>query len=210
MPHSISFVRPHESTADLRARFHLPADKFIFLSLFDLNSYAERKNPRAVVEAYRASGLAGSNAMLVIKVQNVANNPADFARLHAVTSELPGIKLITDTLPRADIYALEAACDCFVSLHRAEGFGLAVAEAMWKGKPVVGSEAGGIPEQVLFEVTGYTVGSVEGAAFRIRQLLQSPDLSARLGGAGREYVRRNFLLPRHLGDYLALLAQMTA
>ena len=59
-------------------------------------------------------------------------------------------------------------------------------------------------------MTGYTVGSVEGAAFRIRQLLQTPDLAARLGGAAREYVRRNFLLPRHLGDYLALLAQMTA
>jgi trehalose synthase len=80
---------------------------------------------------------------------------------------------------------------------------------MWKGKPVVGTVAGGIPTQVLSDVTGFTVGSVEGAAFRVRQLLQSPDLAGRLGGAAREYVRRNFLLPRHLGDYLALLAQMT-
>jgi trehalose synthase len=108
------------------------------------------------------------------------------------------------------VNALQRAAAVVLHLPQREGFGLAVAEAMWKGKPVVGSVAGGIPEQVLFEVTGYTVGSVEGAAFRIRQLLQSPDLSARLGGAGREYVRRNFLLPRHLGDYLALLAQMTA
>ena len=77
---------------------------------------------------------------------------------------------------------------------------------MWKGKPVVGSYAGGIPVQVISEVTGYTVNSVEGAAFRIRQLLDSPDLVARFGGAAREYVRRNFLITRQLGDYLALLA----
>ena len=82
-----------------------------------------------------------------------------------------------------------------------EDFALGVAEAMWKGKPVIGSPAGGIPTQVIFEVTGFTVNSVEGAAFRIRQLL--------LGGAAREYVRRNFLITRHLGDYLALLANLS-
>jgi trehalose synthase len=58
-------------------------------------------------------------------------------------------------------------------------------------------------------VTGFTVNSIEGAAFRIRQLLQNADLMARLGGAAREYVRRNFLITRHLGDYLALLASLT-
>jgi trehalose synthase len=80
---------------------------------------------------------------------------------------------------------------------------------MWKAKPVIASPAGGIPAQVIPEVTGYLVTSVEGAAFRMRQLLQNPDLMARLGGAAREYVRRNFLLSRHLGDYLALLASLT-
>ena len=77
---------------------------------------------------------------------------------------------------------------------------------LFRSKPVIGSFAGGIPVQVIFEVTGYVVNSVEGAAFRIRQLLDSPDLAARFGGAAREYVRRNFLITRHLGDYLALLA----
>ena len=64
--------------------------------------------------------------------------------------------------------------------------------------------------QVIFEVTGYTVNSIEGAAFRIRQLLQNPDLMTRLGGAAREYVRRNFLITRHVGDNLALLAKLTS
>lgn len=137
MPHAISFPRPVESVVSLRARFSLPPDRFLFLSLFDLNSYAERKNPRAVLDAFRESNLAASGATLVIKVQNATGNAADFARLHAALREMPGTLLITDTLPRTDIYALEAACDCFVSLHRAEGFGLAVAECMFLGKPVI-------------------------------------------------------------------------
>ncbi len=67
-----------------------------------------------------------------------------------------------------------------------------------------------MPTQVIHEVTGYGVTSVEGAAFRIRQLLDDPELRARLGGAGREYVRRTFLITRQLGDYLALLASLAA
>lgn len=140
MPHAISFVRPAESTATIRARLGLPADKFLFLSLFDLNSYAERKNPHAVVAAFRLSGLARSGAVLVLKVQNVAGNEADFAALQDSVRDLPGTVLLTQTFSRADIYALEAACDVFVSLHRAEGFGLAVAECMFLGKPVISTD----------------------------------------------------------------------
>ena len=81
--------------------------------------------------------------------------------------------------------------------------------AMWKGKPVVGSLAGGIPSQIVSKVTGYTVETVEGAAFRVRHLLSNPELIGRMGAAGREHVRRNFLITRHLGDYLALLAHLT-
>ncbi len=140
MPHAIGFAAPTGTTAQLRARFALPPGKFLFLTLFDLNSYSARKNPRAVIEAFRAAGLAGKDAALVVKVQNVAGNEADFAALQASVRDLPGTVLLTDTLPRADIYALEAACDCFVSLHRSEGFGLAVAECMLLGKPVISTD----------------------------------------------------------------------
>ncbi len=140
MPHAIHFARPAESTLELRRRFGLPRDPFLFLTLFDLNSYAERKNPRAVVEAFRQSGLAGRGAALVVKVQNVAGNEADFATLKASVADLPGTVLLEETLPRSDVYALEAACDAFVSLHRSEGFGLAVAESMFLGKPVISTD----------------------------------------------------------------------
>ncbi len=140
MPHAISFAPPDSPTAQIRARFNLPADKFLFLTLFDLNSYAARKNPHGAIAAFRRSGLAGHEAALVVKVQNVAGNEHDFAALHAAVRDLPGTVFITDTLSRADVYALQAACDCFVSLHRSEGFGLAVAECMALGKPVISTD----------------------------------------------------------------------
>lgn len=140
MPHAIGFDAPVETTVQLRARFRLPAESFLFLTLFDLNSYSARKNPRAAIDAFRRSGLAGRGAALVIKVQNAAGNPADFAALQAAVRDLPGTVLLTETLSRADIYALEAACDAFVSLHRSEGFGLAVAECMLLGKPVISTD----------------------------------------------------------------------
>ena len=148
MPHAISFVRPQ---GDFRAKFGLPADKFLFLFLYDLNSYSERKNPAAVLEAFRRSGLAGHGAALVIKVHNIASNPTDFARLRETAASLPHTTLITETLTRTGIYELESACDCFVSLHRSEGFGLAVAESMYLGKPVISTDWSGTAEFVTTE-----------------------------------------------------------
>lgn len=137
MPHAISFPPP---PADGRAHFGLPAEPFLFLVLYDLNSYTARKNPQAAIAAFRRSGLAGHGAALVIKVHNVAGNEADFARLQADVADLPGTVLLTETLSREDVYRLQAACDCYVSLHRSEGFGLAVAECMLLGKPVIATD----------------------------------------------------------------------
>ncbi|MDH4027836.1 MAG: glycosyltransferase, partial [Nitrospirota bacterium] len=85
-----------------------------------------------------------------------------------------------------------------------EGFGLTVSEAMWKGKPVIGGAVGGIPLQIVHGVTGFLVHSVEGAAFRIRQFLNNPEMVVRMGERGREYVRYNFLITRQTRDYLAI------
>jgi glycosyltransferase involved in cell wall biosynthesis len=151
MPHAIALTPPAEPVAELRARLRLPREPFLFLTLFDLNSYAARKNPQAAVEAFRRSGLAGRGAALVLKMQNVAGNEADFAALRESVRDLPGTAILTETLARADIVALEAACDCFVSLHRSEGFGLAVAECMALGKPVISTDWSATAEFVSAE-----------------------------------------------------------
>jgi trehalose synthase len=107
------------------------------------------------------------------------------------------------------INALQRAATIVLQKSVQAGFGLGAAEAMWKGKPVVGGFAGGLPQQIVYDVTGYTVHSVEGAAFRVRHLLNNPELIARMGAAGREHVRRSFLITRHVTDSMALLIHLT-
>lgn len=213
MPHAIGFDEPAGHAAVWRARFGLPADAFLFLTLFDLNSYSARKNPRAVIEAYRLAGLAGRGAALVIKVQNVAGNEADFAALEAAVRDLPGTVLLAETLSRADVYVLEAACDVFVSLHRSEGFGLAVAECMRLGKPVISTNWSATAEFVNREngcpvrcrlVTleqnhgPYAKGSTWAepdpahAADCMRALYHDRKLAARLGAAARETIATRY------------------
>lgn len=190
-------------------RLGIPQDKPILLQVAP---YARTKDPMGVIQAYRLAKKY-VDCRLVLAGGGAADNPEGSAVLGEVQTAAardPDIHpLVLPPDAAQEINALQRASAVVIQKPLQEDFGLTVAEAMWKGKPVIGSFAGGIPVQVIFEVTGFTVNSVEGAAFRIRQLLQSPDLMARLGGAAREYVRRNFLITRHLGDYLALLASLT-
>jgi glycosyltransferase involved in cell wall biosynthesis len=213
MPHSVAFERPAEGRPALRGRFGLPAEGTLFLTLFDLNSYANRKNPRAAVEAFRLSGLASSGASLVIKVQNAGANPRDFSALQDLVRDLPGTVIMNATLPRSDVYALEAACDCFVSLHRAEGFGLAVAECMYLGKPVISTnwsataeylnQDNGLPVRCrLVELTETHGPYVKGATWAdpdpshaaelMRGVVSDPARAAALGAAARATIEERF------------------
>jgi len=213
MPHAIGFERPAGTSAALRAQFGLPADRLLFLCLFDLNSYTARKNPRAVIEAFRISGLAAAHASLVVKVQNAELNPSDFAALQEAVRDIPGTVIISSTLSRADVYALEAACDCLVSLHRSEGFGLAVAECMHLGKPVISTDWSGPAEYVsnfngypvrytlatLTESHGpYTKGStwaepdVAHASELMQRVASHPSEAAQVGAAARRTIEERF------------------
>ncbi|HTU01391.1 MAG TPA: glycosyltransferase [Candidatus Sulfotelmatobacter sp.] len=190
-------------------RHRVPRDKPILLQVAP---YARAKDPLGVVQAYRLAKKY-VDCRLVLAGGGASDNPEGAALLSEIREaaardpDLHPLVLPPDA--GLEINALQRASALVIHKPIREEFGLAVAEAMWKGKPVIGSAAGGIPAQVIPEVTGFIVHSIEGAAFRIRQLLQNPDLMARLGGAGREHVRRNFLVTRQLGDYLALLATMT-
>jgi len=104
-----------------------------------------------------------------------------------------------------DINALQRAADIIVQKSTKEGFGLTVTEAMWKGKPVVGSAVGGIVLQVRDYNTGFLVNSPEGCAFRIRYLLNRPEMARRIGRLAQEFVRSHFLITRTIRDYLTLL-----
>jgi trehalose synthase len=113
---------------------------------------------------------------------------------------------ILDLPPFSDreINALQRASAVVVQKSIREGFGLTVTEALWKKRPVVASAVGGIPLQVLHNLTGLLVHSVEGTAYRIRTLLRDPGLARRLGENGHEYVKARFLTTANLRRWLAL------
>jgi glycosyltransferase involved in cell wall biosynthesis len=119
-----------------RAHFGLDPSKFLFLFLFDMNSVMERKNPLATVAAFRQAFDGSRDVQLAIKVSRGDADPESFARLQQACDEA-GCVLIDRVLSREESYGLLNACNAYVSLHRSEGFGLTMAEAMFFGKPVI-------------------------------------------------------------------------
>jgi trehalose synthase len=107
-----------------------------------------------------------------------------------------------------EINALQRASNVIVQKSLREGFGLTVSEALWKAKPVVASAVGGIPLQIKHKWSGLLCHSVEGAAFLIKQLLHSDEYCHRLGENGKAHVKNNFLLTRHLKEYMLLFLSL--
>jgi trehalose synthase len=108
-----------------------------------------------------------------------------------------------------EVGCFQAVSDVVIQKSTREGFGLVVTEALWKSKPVVGGNVGGIPLQVIDGKTGFLVDTVEDCAARTLQLLQNPRLRADMGEKGREHVIQNFLITRHLKDYLQLFMDLS-
>ncbi len=107
-----------------------------------------------------------------------------------------------------DINALQRASDVIIQKSLREGFGLTVAEALWKAKPVVASNVGGIPLQIKNKYSGLLCRSIDGAAFAVKQLLNNPGYAKKLGENGKEHIRNNFLLTRHLKEYMLLFLSL--
>jgi trehalose synthase len=101
-----------------------------------------------------------------------------------------------------EINAIQRASTVVIQKSLKEGFGLTVSEALWKGKPVIAGAVGGIPLQITHKYSGILTHTVEGTAFWIKMLLSAPEFAAKLGENGREHVRNNFLLTRHMRDYM--------
>lgn len=121
-----------------RARFDLPAEAVVVLMAFDLRSTAQRKNPYAALRAFReALALTHRDAILVCKVMGAQHAPQTFQDLVALTADTPAVRLMTDALSAQDMAVLTASCDIVLSLHRSEGYGLLLAEAIWNGKAAI-------------------------------------------------------------------------
>lgn len=125
-----------------RAKFGLGPDRFIFLFFFDFHSFLERKNPLGLIEAYKNAFGSRSDVQLVIKSAHSAEHTEGLQSLQCACSGA-NISIIDTVMRRRDKEELMAAADCYISLHRSEGFGLTLAEAMMLGKPVIATAYSG-------------------------------------------------------------------
>jgi trehalose synthase len=107
------------------------------------------------------------------------------------------------------INALQRGSDIIIQKSLKEGFGLTVTEGLWKGKPVIGGDTGGIKLQVIDHYCGFRVNTPEGAAMRIRYLLKHPEIMDNMGKNARQFVLDNFLITRHLREYLTLVVGLS-
>jgi len=132
-------VVPDQLETWSRTRFQIPENSFVFLFMFDFDSHVARKNPEAVIEAFKLAFPVSSNipATLVIKSINSERHEKEWSCLKNKMDGDSRILQIHEVLPHSENTALMQCCDCYVSLHRSEGFGLTLAESMLMGKPVI-------------------------------------------------------------------------
>ncbi|HUP25279.1 MAG TPA: glycosyltransferase [Thermoanaerobaculia bacterium] len=217
MPLAVDFSAPTgDEVAVLRRRLGLDAEPapFTFLFVFDYLSQAERKNPLGVVEAFRRAFGPGDHARLVLKTINRELFPEHAARLESAAAGLP-VLFLDEYLTQHEVHTLMAACDAYVSLHRSEGFGLTLAEAMALGKPLIATDYGGsadfttvggsfpVPYRLveIAENDGpYPAGALwaepdlDAAAEAMRRVANDPLVAGLVAAVGQREVRERFSL----------------
>jgi trehalose synthase len=167
------------------------------------------KDPVGVIRACRMAKAFGPPLQLVLAGGTANDDPEGGEVLAEVTAEAqddPDIHVLM--LPpdaHRIINAIQRLSTIVLQKSIKEGFGLTVTEALWKGKPVIGGDAGGIRLQVVNHQTGFLVNTPEGAALRIRYLLNHHDRLQQMGKTARNFVLENYLLTRHLREYLTLM-----
>jgi trehalose synthase len=170
------------------------------------------KDPLGVIQAYRLAKQFLPALQLVLAGGGATDDPEGDVVLDEVQTaaqEDPDIHvLLLPSDAHLEINALQRAADIVLQKSVREGFGLTVTEAMWKGKPVIGGDIGGIRLQVINHHTGFLVNTPEGAALRIRYLLHHAGKLREMGEKARLYVRDNFLITRHLREYLTLMVAL--
>ncbi len=201
---------PVSAARELVRRWKIDVDRPILLQVSRFDPW---KDPLGVIDAYRLVKKEIPGTQLVMIGSLADDDPEgqeylDRTRKHADGD--PNVFLFTnlDGVKDQEVNAFQRASAVVVQKSLREGFGLVVAEALWKGIPVVAGKVGGIVIQIQDGVSGYLVSSPEECAARCLDLLRDPTLRKRMAAAGREQVRENFLITRDLRDQLELVAML--
>jgi len=189
----------------VRERFGLNTRKPL---LVQISRFDRFKDPVGVIKAYHLIRTV-IPVQLVLAGGEATDDPegkAVIGEVREAAGNDPDIHVLL--LPpdaHRTINALQRLADIIIQKSTREGFGLTVTEGLWKGKPVIGGDSGGIRLQVIGYYTGFLVNTPEGTARRIRFLLHHRERMSQMGVTAREFVRENFLLTRHLREYLTLM-----
>ncbi len=190
--------------AEVLVKLGIAQDKRIILQV---SRFDRLKDPFGAIKAFKLVK-RWYDCQLILAGGSASDDPEGQAVLAEVMEMAEGDKDIHIlNLPpdsHREINALQRAATVVIQNSKREGFGLTVTEAMWKGKPVVGTDIGGIRHQIMHGVSGFLTHSVEGLAYRIRQLFGNPGMARRFGTQAREYVRNNLLVPHHIRRWLLL------
>lgn len=198
---------PQNTIDDVLTIYGISNDKPI---ITQVSRFDYLKDPIGVIEAFKKVKRY-VDCQLVLAGGTASDDPESENVLQKVKEHAEGdVDIHILLMPQNDIHinAIQRASSVVVQKSIREGFGLTVTEALWKGKPVVASAVGGIPLQIKHKYHGLLCHGVDGAANAIKQLLQNQKYARTLGENGREHVRQNYLITRHLKEYLLLFLSM--
>lgn len=171
------------------------------------------KDPVGVIDAYRIVKAERPEVQLALVGSMASDDPEGWDFYNSTLAHAdgdPDVHILNNfnNVGAIEVNAFQSLSDVVIQKSTKEGFGLTVSEALWKGRPFIGGNVGGIPLQVEDGVTGYLVDTVEDCGERILEILHDPGLGRSLGLRGKEHVRANFLTPRYLRDYLKIFHEV--
>ncbi len=171
------------------------------------------KDPLGVIDAYRTVKAEMPGMQLALVGSMASDDPEGWDFFNATIAHAdgdPDVHILNNfnNVGAIEVNAFQSHADVLIQKSTREGFGLTVSEAIWKARPFIGGDVGGIPLQIEDGVTGYLVSSAEQCAQRTLEIVRDPALGKFLGRRGKEHVRAHFLTPRYLRDYLKIFNEL--
>lgn len=192
-------------------RFNIDPDRPV---ISQISRFDRFKDPVGVIKTYRMVKEKFPELQLILAGGDAADDPEGAEVLKEVREEARGDEDIHILLLPPDanktINAIQRISDIVIQKSLREGFGLTVTEGLWKEKPVIGGNTGGIRTQIIDNENGFLVDSIEDASAKIEFLLGNPGKRTEFGKAAKQHVKHNFLITRHLLDYLELINEYTS